>query len=77
MTKDYALEMVSGPLTYNDITSTSPEGRRDMWTGRAGETGRRPRFLTKVRRSLTCCNGWSLAVSGQRGWGMGPGRGRL
>lgn len=34
MTKDYGLERVSGPLTYNDITSASPEGRRHIWTDR-------------------------------------------
>ncbi|XP_034464362.1 glutamate receptor ionotropic, delta-1 isoform X3 [Hippoglossus hippoglossus] len=47
VTKDYGLERVSGPLTYNDITSTSPEGRRHIWTVRERETGRRPRLLTK------------------------------
>lgn len=34
MTKDYGLERVSGPLTYNDITSASPAGRRGIWTDR-------------------------------------------
>ncbi|XP_029985519.1 glutamate receptor ionotropic, delta-1-like isoform X1 [Sphaeramia orbicularis] len=34
VTKDYRLGRVSGPLTYNDITSASSEGRRDIWTDR-------------------------------------------
>ncbi|KAF3841930.1 hypothetical protein F7725_023881 [Dissostichus mawsoni] len=34
VTKDYGLERVSGPLTYNEITSASPEGRRHIWTDR-------------------------------------------
>ncbi|XP_005474351.1 glutamate receptor ionotropic, delta-1 isoform X1 [Oreochromis niloticus] len=34
VTKDYALQRVSGSLTYNDITSSLPEGRRDIWTDR-------------------------------------------
>lgn len=34
VTKDYSLQSVSGPLTYNDITGASPEGRRDIWTDR-------------------------------------------
>ena len=34
VTKDYGLERVSGPLTYNDITTASSEGRRDIWTDR-------------------------------------------
>ncbi|XP_047459706.1 glutamate receptor ionotropic, delta-1 isoform X1 [Mugil cephalus] len=33
VTKDYGLQRVSGPLTYNDI-SASPEGRRNIWTDR-------------------------------------------
>ena len=32
--KDYRLARVSGPLTYNDITTASSEGRRDIWTER-------------------------------------------
>lgn len=34
VTKDYRLARVSGPLTYNDITTASSEGRRDIWTDR-------------------------------------------
>lgn len=34
VTKDYGLERVSGPLTYNEITSAAPEGRRHIWTDR-------------------------------------------
>ena len=34
VTKDYRLARGSGPLTYNDITSASSEGRRDIWTER-------------------------------------------
>ena len=34
VTKDYRLTRVSGPLTYNDITTASSEGRRDIWTDR-------------------------------------------
>ncbi|KAJ8391776.1 hypothetical protein AAFF_G00085480, partial [Aldrovandia affinis] len=34
VTKDYRLARVSGPLTYNDITTTSSEGRKDIWTDR-------------------------------------------
>ena len=34
VTKDYRLARVSGPLTYNDITTASSEGRRDIWTER-------------------------------------------
>ncbi|KAM9699311.1 glutamate receptor ionotropic, delta-1-like, partial [Menidia menidia] len=34
VTKDYGLARVSGPLTYNDITAASSEGRRDIWTDR-------------------------------------------
>lgn len=32
--KDHSVERVSGPLTYNDITRASPEGRRNIWTDR-------------------------------------------
>lgn len=32
--KDYRLTRVSGPLTYNDITATSSEGVKDIWTDR-------------------------------------------
>ncbi|XP_076141201.1 glutamate receptor ionotropic, delta-1 isoform X2 [Alosa pseudoharengus] len=31
---DYQMDVVSGPLTYNDITSAASEGRRDIWTER-------------------------------------------
>lgn len=34
VTKDYRLARVSGPLTYNDITSTSSEGGQAIWTER-------------------------------------------
>ncbi|XP_061083985.1 glutamate receptor ionotropic, delta-1 isoform X1 [Conger conger] len=34
VTKDYRLARVSGPLTYNDITTASSEGRKDIWTER-------------------------------------------
>lgn len=34
VTKDFRLARVSGPLTYNDITAASSEGRRDIWTDR-------------------------------------------
>lgn len=34
VTKDYRLSRVSGPLTYNDITTASSEGTRDIWTDR-------------------------------------------
>ena len=34
VTKDYRLAKVSGPLTYNDITTTSSEGGKDIWTDR-------------------------------------------
>ncbi|MGH0120848.1 UNVERIFIED_CONTAM: hypothetical protein FKN15_024329 [Acipenser sinensis] len=32
--KDYRLASVSGPLTYNDITTASSGGRKDIWTER-------------------------------------------
>ncbi|XP_048865103.1 glutamate receptor ionotropic, delta-1-like isoform X1 [Brienomyrus brachyistius] len=32
VTKDYRLARVSGPLIYNDITTASSEGRKDIWT---------------------------------------------
>uniref|UniRef100_A0A3P8UWQ1 Glutamate receptor n=1 Tax=Cynoglossus semilaevis TaxID=244447 RepID=A0A3P8UWQ1_CYNSE len=47
VTQDFGMDSVSGPMTYSDITSTSPAGRRDMWTGRERETGKRLRFLTQ------------------------------
>uniref|UniRef100_A0A8C9RAW5 Glutamate receptor n=1 Tax=Scleropages formosus TaxID=113540 RepID=A0A8C9RAW5_SCLFO len=34
VTKDYRLTRVSGPLTYNDITTASSQGRKDIWTER-------------------------------------------
>ncbi|XP_029561697.1 glutamate receptor ionotropic, delta-1 isoform X1 [Salmo trutta] len=34
VTKDYRLARVSGPLTYNEITTASSEGRKDIWTER-------------------------------------------
>ncbi|RXM35823.1 Glutamate receptor ionotropic, delta-1 [Acipenser ruthenus] len=34
VTKDYRLASVSGPLTYNDITTASSGGRKDIWTER-------------------------------------------
>ncbi|KAL2082902.1 hypothetical protein ACEWY4_020675 [Coilia grayii] len=34
VTKDYQMDVVSGPLTYNNIASAATEGRRDMWTDR-------------------------------------------
>lgn len=72
MTKEYGLERVSGPLTYNDITSASPEGRRDLWTdweeAEALDTGQeRPDVLY-----------WMvIGCDRAKGRGMGPGRGRL
>lgn len=60
VTKDYRLARVSGPLTYNDITAASSEGRRDIWTDRergwdeaeAIDTGqnRPPIQLSKIRQ---------------------------
>lgn len=34
VTKDYRLTRVSAPLTYNEFTTASSEGRRDIWTDR-------------------------------------------
>ncbi|XP_039625129.1 glutamate receptor ionotropic, delta-1-like isoform X1 [Polypterus senegalus] len=34
VTKDYGLARISGPLTYNDFTSASSGGRKDIWTER-------------------------------------------
>lgn len=63
VTKDYRLARVSGPLTYNDITTASSEGRRDIWTDRergwdeaeAIDTGQnRPPVWKKNKHLYTC-----------------------
>lgn len=69
VTKNFGLERVSGPLTYNDITSASPEGRRDIWTDRERDWEEAEALDTgQERPDIT---GWSLAVSGRGGgaWG--------
>lgn len=62
VTKDYRLARVSGPLTYNDITTASSEGRRDIWTDRergwdeaeAIDTGQnRPIQLSTIKTNTT------------------------
>lgn len=76
VTKDYGLERVSGPLTYNDITSASPEGRRDIWTDRERDWEEAEALDTGQERPDVLY----LMVIGcvrAKGRSMGPGRGRL
>lgn len=71
MTKDYGLERVSGPLTYNDITSASPAGRRDIWTDRQRDLEEAEALDSGQERPDV--TGFVRA----RGRGMVPGRSRF
>ena len=76
VTKDYGLERVSGPLTYNDITSASPEGRRDIWTDRQRDWEEAEALDTGQERPDVLY--WMvIGCVRAKGRGMGPGRGRL
>lgn len=76
MTKDYALQRVSGSLTYNDITSSLPEGRRDIWTDRETEWEEAVALDTGQERPDTLY--WMvIGCDRAKGRGMGPDRGRL
>lgn len=76
VTKDYSLERVSGPLTYNDITSASPERRRDIWTDRERDWEEAEALDTGQERPDIMY--WMvIGCVRAKGRGMGLGRGRL
>lgn len=76
VTKDYRLARVSGPLTYNDITSASPEGRREIWTDRERDWEEAEALDTGQERPDILY--WMvIGYVRAKGRGMGPGRGRM
>ena len=64
VTKDYNMERVSGPLTYNEIPSASPEGRRDLWPDRQRHWEETEAFDTGQERPETLDGDWLIEGGG-------------